>query len=104
MLYVKSQDETWGDIIKVASDFRFLSKLEFPKISGDLLTKLVSECPRVISVVATNVNKEIDLDELAKNASGLQQIKLRSTPGPLKLSSGIKGLAKLCLTELVKNK
>ncbi|QQP35252.1 Uncharacterized protein FKW44_023420 [Caligus rogercresseyi] len=100
--YVKGPDETWSDIFEVAPSFRHVTKVQLPKISAHLLIALASKLPSSLeSLSASNVSKELDLEELVESTSGLRELRLKSlSSGPLRISSTLSPLRSLNLTSL----
>jgi len=102
MLFVKDREATWMEIISIAPEFLMLKKLELPKLSGSVLTELVSACPRLESVHAPLTTPPLDINVFSKMTQ-LKELKLKSSAGAmLRVSQGISDLSKLAprLTQL----
>jgi len=102
MLFVKDREATWMEIISIAPEFLMLKKLELPKLSGSVLTDLVSACPRLESVHAPLTTPPLDINVFSKMTQ-LKELKLKSSAGAmLKVNQGISDLIKLAprLTQL----
>lgn len=102
MLFVKDREATWMEIISIAPEFMMLKKLELPKLSGSVLTDLVSACPRLESVHAPLTTPPLNINVFS-GMTQLKELRLKSSAGSmLRVNQGINDLTKLAprLTQL----
>eukprot|EP00090_Calanus_glacialis_P005869 TRINITY_DN14565_c0_g1_i1.p1 TRINITY_DN14565_c0_g1~~TRINITY_DN14565_c0_g1_i1.p1 ORF type:complete len:1588 (-),score=590.08 TRINITY_DN14565_c0_g1_i1:93-4856(-) len=102
MLFVKDREATWIEIISIAPEFLMLKKLELPKLSGSVLTDLMSACPRLEAVHAPLTTPPLNINVFSKMTQ-LKELKLKSSAGTmLRINQGISGLSNLAprLTQL----
>lgn len=97
MLFVRDRDATWAEVITVASDLQHLTKLQLPRLSGSILSELVTTCPRLEVVNAPLTSPPVDLNVFAKMRH-LRELRLKAGIGILKVENGTKNLEKLSAT------
>lgn len=97
LLFVKDRDATWAELIYIAADLVHLTKLQLPRLSGSILTELVTTCPRLEVVHAPLTSSPVDLSQFSK-MSHLRELRLKAGIGILKVENGTKDLDKLAST------
>jgi hypothetical protein len=102
MLFVKDREATWTEIISIAPEFLMLKKLELPKLSGAVLTDIVSACPRLESVHAPLTTPPLNINVFSRMTQ-LKELRLKSSAGSmLRVNQGLNDLSNLAprLTQL----
>jgi hypothetical protein len=92
--YVKSPEDTWREIISaVAPQLHHVSAIEFPRVSGVVVSRLLAALPqgkgqlKSISAVALHP-RDIDLSDMQEYIKGVEEIKLKAAAGRLKIIGG----------------
>jgi len=97
LLFVKDRDATWAELINIAVGLVHLTKIQLPRLSGSILTELVTTCPKLEVVHAPLTSAPIDLSQFSK-MSHLRELKLKAGIGILKVENGTRDLDKLAGT------
>jgi hypothetical protein len=103
LILTRGADETWLEMRSAFNRLSFVAELQFPRSSCATVSGVVAACPRLESVVASNISpKEVDLSGLA-GAKCLKELSLKVTNGKMKSLGASLGSLTTMLTKLVRN-
>jgi len=94
MVFVKDRDTTWSEVISVSPKFTYLRKIQLPRVSGPVLSELISCCPQLEILNSPLTTTPVDATTLGK-VPNLKELRLKTGLGLLKIESGLKPLESL---------
>jgi len=80
MLFVKDRDQTWQDIAEVAPDLSHLTRVELPRVSGPVLTEILTSWTSLESLAAPLITGPFDVTSLS-HLTSLREVKVKASTG-----------------------
>ena len=94
MIFIKDREATWTEVTSVAHKFTHLRKLQLPRISGPVLAHLLAACPHLEILNSPLTTSPVNTG-IFETVPSLQELRLKTGNGSLKLESGLGFLERL---------